>query len=1269
MADYNANIKVNADTRAAERSLSQLEQALNRLSTVKTDIGGGLQARIKDVQNEAASLGKSFQRLGGLIKNAAYAGGFTALSATVLDLTAQVSNLGSLIPGIGSKFAAQSAAATASLGTLQHILGGLSEAVAAVGGPENAAGIAAITTALVAFGPQIARAAIDTEKLGAALGTLAPEALKNINPIADAVTQLNTELNATASSFENLIAGSTLNQLNAQLRDAVEQTGAFHSSTTEAVTAAQQLVAVTKAQAAEQRAINDLVRKAKGITQTELEESKAIKSLQTRRKAQEYLTEELDKYNLEIDEYNRLALEAAAATKQWEQSLKAVNTAAKTGVLGRTRRLRQEREENERSAAIARERSAMLLGNQYTLGQVPAGGELFPGGRTETASSQYRAMLNEQARIRQAASTALAQSERTLIGLQAQTLRTEKDITAAKQQQQSVDERSIQILREQNQLLLEQYRIEQRAATGALDPGSLRADRKRRVEQGRARQRRTRQATENVLIGGAFPLLFGGGPGAVLGGAAGGLIPGSPMLSVVTSALGTVFDQFAETITTTGKALNTPIEAFEELAEKGLLASKSQEKYIQKLIEAGKVNEAAAVIQGELVKKIGAEGVRDLQNAGVASDKFNKTMAELSIQVQAAVAGPLTEFLTFVNALVSSVTAANRQQAELRDFGAALTETDPAAFRQYLAESRALAQKTGGVVDPSAVKQLQQKYIQKFNLTPGAVTSNVDQTAAQQAAAQTAELQKQADLAGIQLSLVGLTLEKDGARYIAAAKAVAQQEYDNKLLEIKNSWIGKIFDKEKNLAMIRKANLELAAKNKQIDIEITQNAEMREKSALSAEAALYQQAERILLFAVKAEEFRAGEEASLTKALSLHQAIGDQRKAALEVERTLALQEAAKNGTTQQVIRLYDLKLTLLEDELELEKAVTQTRKDRLALDKAIAKADALRQAAAPFTDLQRNRELEQQYAKTYLRLVTEGMLPAEAERIANFEKLVAEQLAYTDQQIEVVEQQILLTEATITEAEARGVAVDKLKEQLDLLKQQRGVIEGRAAAGPGEGLTDRQRLETVIADVKGQLNELIDPVNQLVAAADAIGTAFADSFKGIISGAMTAQEALASFFQSLADHFLDMAAQIIAKWIQMAILNSVLQLFPGGSTGTSSNGMFGKGAPTDTFAGGGIFSGAGPYKFPGKAAGGSVSSGTPYMVGERGPELFVPGRSGTIVPNHSLGGATSVVVNVDATGSKVQGNDQDAKQLGVAISTAIRQELIKQKRPGGLLA
>jgi len=53
-----------------------------------------------------------------------------------------------------------------------------------------------------------------------------------------------------------------------------------------------------------------------------------------------------------------------------------------------------------------------------------------------------------------------------------------------------------------------------------------------------------------------------------------------------------------------------------------------------------------------------------------------------------------------------------------------------------------------------------------------------------------------------------------------------------------------------------------------------------------------------------------------------------------------------------------------------------------------------------------------------------------------------------------------------------------------------------------------------------------------------------------------------------------------------------------------------------------------------GRAAGGPVDAGQAYMVGERGPEIFVPQASGTIIPNHQvsnyMGGVTINVYNPD---------------------------------------
>ncbi len=72
------------------------------------------------------------------------------------------------------------------------------------------------------------------------------------------------------------------------------------------------------------------------------------------------------------------------------------------------------------------------------------------------------------------------------------------------------------------------------------------------------------------------------------------------------------------------------------------------------------------------------------------------------------------------------------------------------------------------------------------------------------------------------------------------------------------------------------------------------------------------------------------------------------------------------------------------------------------------------------------------------------------------------------------------------------------------------------------------------------------------------------------------------------------------------------------------------------------------------KAGGGPVSGGSSYLVGERGPELFVPRSSGSIVPNHQLGGAgggvTIVYSPVISTASQ-----NDIERMGRLIEQAQR--------------
>lgn len=232
----------------------------------------------------------------------------------------------------------------------------------------------------------------------------------------------------------------------------------------------------------------------------------------------------------------------------------------------------------------------------------------------------------------------------------------------------------------------------------------------------------------------------------------------------------------------------------------------------------------------------------------------------------------------------------------------------------------------------------------------------------------------------------------------------------------------------------------------------------------------------------------------------------------------------------------------------------------------------------------------------------------------------------------------------------------------------------------------DTNALTQKIKELKKELQNLASTQTMVKTGAEAIGSSFAQSFKDVISGAQTAQQAMANFFQRIADSFLDMAAQMIQKWIQMQIIGlvqSLLTPLAGGLWTSGMSGGFSTGsafsmAPGSIPAAGGIsmpsFTGGIGGGIIGFATGGVVTGPTLGLVGEgRYNEAVVPLPDGRSIPVELSGGGdggnVNVVVNVDAKGSSVQGNEPNANQLGQVISVAVQSEIIRQQRPGGLLA
>ena len=126
------------------------------------------------------------------------------------------------------------------------------------------------------------------------------------------------------------------------------------------------------------------------------------------------------------------------------------------------------------------------------------------------------------------------------------------------------------------------------------------------------------------------------------------------------------------------------------------------------------------------------------------------------------------------------------------------------------------------------------------------------------------------------------------------------------------------------------------------------------------------------------------------------------------------------------------------------------------------------------------------------------------------------------------------------------------------------------------------------------------------------VATSFADSFANVLMSG-------GNLLQGLGQIFVDLGKQILSMIIKAAVLAAILSVTGLGATAKASGGIFSGGAGFgDILKGmmGGAF-----------ADGGRPPVGKMSLVGERGPELFVPGSSGTIIPNHAMGGGGGAVI------------------------------------------
>lgn len=237
-----------------------------------------------------------------------------------------------------------------------------------------------------------------------------------------------------------------------------------------------------------------------------------------------------------------------------------------------------------------------------------------------------------------------------------------------------------------------------------------------------------------------------------------------------------------------------------------------------------------------------------------------------------------------------------------------------------------------------------------------------------------------------------------------------------------------------------------------------------------------------------------------------------------------------------------------------------------------------------------------------------------------------------------------LVYSGTATQEELTRAWVRADEAARDVRDAEDRVSESRAAANElaKKGTTDTDAYKDAVANLGTKQDALKTALDQQKIAQDALTSAqsigktetdaLADAADDLARaqldvdqktwGAEKANKALTTAVKESKDAVRDLWGNVVglkedlaSGWVVDPALNA---LVAGPVLPTQTRAVVGGG-------GGGIARVALP-----RAGGGSVASGHPYVVGELGPELFVPGRNGTIIPN---GAGSSTVVNVYFTG------------------------------------
>jgi tape measure domain-containing protein len=295
--------------------------------------------------------------------------------------------------------------------------------------------------------------------------------------------------------------------------------------------------------------------------------------------------------------------------------------------------------------------------------------------------------------------------------------------------------------------------------------------------------------------------------------------------------------------------------------------------------------------------------------------------------------------------------------------------------------------------------------------------------------------------------------------------------------------------------------------------------------------------------------------------------------------------------------------------------------------EKAAREAEKLRQ------ELERSLEVGNQLGTQFSRQAALLFESSELER-----KRLQIQFDFEDRANQISELKNTEQQANLNQLNTEIQRLELIDLQTEALKRQAEEADKlfKAAFEATEfGVSGGGPIANMIQEMQDGLQKFLEPANQIKTAATAIGDAFSTSFKDVITGAKSAQQAIADFFGKIGDALIDYATQAIAQYVAIGFA----RLFAGiGNFGTDTTGLSFNGSP---LSGGKLFP-TGAF-----AEGGFVTGPTRALIGEGGePEYVIPAskmrgamgryaagaRGSSVIPTGGDGGETGGTATMGAT-------------------------------------